>query len=337
MITRPKIKRTVDIHGTTIPGVIKNGDSYFFTDIEVYADGLVYCWEMVDFNILKMKLKNKWVSVSVPDNEFLSIHHVGNIKIKNANWLYSSNQYLKYIMSIVKKLNPKMENIFNCYGQDTKTINGVRYGWPLHGSPKSCLYDSPLTPLSELSLGDSMWLILKKDTKCYLGKIEIFEGGRVRVSGTPETKIYKFDEFINILEKKDVFARPKIGERMEIVGLGEFEIGEESEFFTCEELRGEIEDMRDRVKGEPGKVQTCFDCFLSYTNDPTRENHSKLKSAYEKVPDHLKMYCGDMDTKDIPIRMVLYGKAEIENWSHYQIAKEEGVELPTINVPDAKE
>ena len=77
--------------------------------------------------------------------------------------------------------------------------------------------------------------------------------------------------------------------------------------------------------------------FFTFVLEQIDKNHSKLKNAYEEVPDQLKMYCGDMDTKDIPIRMVLYGKGEIENWSHYQIAKEEGVELQTINVPDAEE
>ena len=34
------------------------------------------------------------------------------------------------------------------------------------------------------------------------------------------------------------------------------------------------------------------------------------------------MYCGDMDTKDIPIRMILCGMDEIKNWSHYQAAEQ---------------
>lgn len=34
--------------------------------------------------------------------------------------------------------------------------------------------------------------------------------------------------------------------------------------------------------------------------------------------------------------MILYGDEEIENWSHYQIAREEGYELPHIIVPKVK-
>lgn len=45
------------------------------------------------------------------------------------------------------------------------------------------------------------------------------------------------------------------------------------------------------------------------------------------------MYVGDMDTKDIEVRMIIYGDQEIENWSHYKLAKERGEALPTIIVP----
>ena len=48
------------------------------------------------------------------------------------------------------------------------------------------------------------------------------------------------------------------------------------------------------------------------------------------------MYVGDMDVKDTAVRMIIYGEQEIENWSHYQVAKERGEELPTINIPNPK-
>ena len=59
-----------------------------------------------------------------------------------------------------------------------------------------------------------------------------------------------------------------------------------------------------------------------------------LKVAFENIPEHLRVYVlGDMDTKDFPVRMIIYGEQEIEKWSHYQISKQEGIELPHIEVP----
>ena len=41
-----------------------------------------------------------------------------------------------------------------------------------------------------------------------------------------------------------------------------------------------------------------------------------------------------MDVKDVPIRMIIYGKKEIEYWSHRILARKLGQKpLPTIDVP----
>jgi hypothetical protein len=43
-----------------------------------------------------------------------------------------------------------------------------------------------------------------------------------------------------------------------------------------------------------------------------------------------------MDVKDIPIRMVIYGEDEIENWSHRIVGRQFGMDsLPTIHVKGA--
>ena len=75
--------------------------------------------------------------------------------------------------------------------------------------------------------------------------------------------------------------------------------------------------------------------YQNYMAEPSTKAMETLRQRYEAVPEHLRMYCGDMDTKDIPIRMILYGKGEIEHWSHYQAARELGEELPSINIPES--
>ena len=74
--------------------------------------------------------------------------------------------------------------------------------------------------------------------------------------------------------------------------------------------------------------------YERYMAEPSSKAMVAFRQKYEAVPEHLRLYCGDMDTKDIPIRMILYGKREIESWSHYQVAKAHGEELPSIDVPE---
>jgi hypothetical protein len=55
------------------------------------------------------------------------------------------------------------------------------------------------------------------------------------------------------------------------------------------------------------------------------------------VPEHKRMYVGDMDTKDVGVRMILFGDQEIEGWSHRAVARTQGIEpLPEIRVPKPK-
>ncbi|MDX3594315.1 NADAR family protein [Streptomyces sp. ID03-2B] len=62
--------RTAD--GVRIPGIsrhafIRNGSSYFLTDIVVYADGLIDCWGLMAFEEFEEKLRTGWVATTFPE------------------------------------------------------------------------------------------------------------------------------------------------------------------------------------------------------------------------------------------------------------------------------
>ena len=71
----------------------------------------------------------------------------------------------------------------------------------------------------------------------------------------------------------------------------------------------------------------------------SEEVQQELRQAYEAIPAHNRQYVlglGDMDVKDIPIRMIIYGEDEIENWTHRQVARKLGMRpLPYIKVKGA--
>ena len=83
------ISRTEVIDGFSIPGIIFNLQ-YHFIDLQVYRDGLVYCWEMVDLNLFKKKLIRNWVVTSIPDKEHISIFSLGNWQIDKGEWFYDN-------------------------------------------------------------------------------------------------------------------------------------------------------------------------------------------------------------------------------------------------------
>ncbi|EHQ25189.1 DUF7639 domain-containing protein [Mucilaginibacter paludis] len=118
-----------------------------------------------------------------------------------------------------------------------------------------------------------------------------------------------------------------------IYGLGNFSIAKKLYASFIQDKLLEIKDIQKRLKGEPTTLEICRQAHQDYLHNPSRSNQEKLRIAYENVPNHQKIYIGDMDTKDIEVRMIIYGEQEIENWSHYVLAKKKGETLPTIKFP----
>ena len=78
-------------------------------------------------------------------------------------------------------------------------------------------------------------------------------------------------------------------------------------------MADEIEELNDR----PSSLETCYHAYKQFQDNPTEQTREALRLAYEAVPRHKRHYVlHDMDLKDIPIRMILDGEQEIENWSH---------------------
>jgi hypothetical protein len=171
----------------------------------------------------------------------------------------------------------------------------------------------------------------------HLVKVNIFQDDSLVLSRLEAPVTLTITEFESLISEGIILTDIPIGSKIYIYGLGSFSIQEALDTTSIRDKLLEIKDIQRSLKGEPTSIQFCANAYKEYLDNPTLTNQEKLKIAYENVPDHQKMYVGDMDTKDIPIRMIIYGKQEIEKWSHYQIAKATGEILPSITVPGPKD
>lgn len=330
----PTVCRTREIRGFEIPGIIHNGD-YYLTDLRVFADGLINCWRMVDLPLFKKKLRSGWVVTSIPENSTLNIHGLGSIKIVRGHWSHTPRTLIKYIRSIIKELNPRLENLYNCHSRETEVINGVRYAAVDGGNPRPWKTKEPISPLVYGMFGSSLRHFEVRGGVYYLVNIQMFKDDTVLVYGGRDQRTLNYEDFKRQLDDPDYFKMPEPGSLVVIKGLVDFTAGE----WTCrideKDRAAEFHDVYERIHGRPGAIGLCVEALKQYMKNPTMETLDELREKYESVPSHLRMYCGDMDTKDIPIRMILYGEDEIKNWSHYQIAVGMGEQPPTITVPKA--
>jgi predicted NAD-dependent protein-ADP-ribosyltransferase YbiA (DUF1768 family) len=71
------------IEGTWRHVFINNGGTYFLTDLKIYADGLVDCWELVDFDVFQEKVRRGWVATSLAKNGRASAHLLASWQFKD--------------------------------------------------------------------------------------------------------------------------------------------------------------------------------------------------------------------------------------------------------------
>src|SRR5690242_10628936 len=104
-----RVFRTRTIDGVVLPAVIHNG-GYYFTDLPVFADGLVDCWELLDLQLFRQKLEQGWVVPAIPDGESISVHSLGSWRVEAGHWELDEEGLYQRVLSVVRSLNPKMEN-----------------------------------------------------------------------------------------------------------------------------------------------------------------------------------------------------------------------------------
>ncbi|MET6996857.1 DUF7638 domain-containing protein [Chitinophaga defluvii] len=321
------------IEGFSIPAIIHNS-SYFFVDIDVYADGRVQCWNFEDIEHFKKDVRRGWVALSIPDNEEISIHDLGSWTITNGSWVFDKESFIDYVLSLIKELNPKSENI---YQYSPKIINGIRIGESGTGSIYKEHKRTPNDPFPKKIDGKSVDLFYKIDNEYYLVKAIIFPDLTIDLCRLAKNVEITLQEFEELIAKEIIVTTILPNSKVNINGFGSFTVQEAQYTVEVKDKLLEIKDTIRELKGEPSSVDICREAYEQYINHPTLKNKEQLKISYENVPDHHKMYVGDMDTKDIEVRMIIYGEQEIENWSHYQVAKSMGGKLPTISIPKPKD
>lgn len=318
------------LEGVAIPAIIRNG-SYFFVDIDVYENGRVACWNFEDFKHFKKDVARGWVSTSIPNGDSISIHGLGDWVIGDGKWLFDQRSFINYVQSLIHELNPGLENMYT-YSQ--KIINGVRIGESGNGTAYKELQRIPNDPFPDKINGNSTNLFYKENSGYCLVRVNAFADNTIQISRLANPINTSIEDFEKLVEAGIIASQIPDNSPVLIYGLGSF-VAVTARFDTSiTDKLNEIKDVIRKLNGQMSTLDICRHDYETYMANPTAENRTKLKTSYERIPDHQKIYVGDMDTKDIAVRMILYGKNEIENWSHYQLAKQLGEELPTIKIPN---
>ncbi|WP_406858886.1 NADAR family protein [Streptomyces sp. HUAS MG47] len=117
MIGNRLIHREADgvrIPGTWRPAFIRNADTYFLTDLFVYADGLVDCWELVTLDEFHDKLRRGWVATELPEGGHASAHGLAAWTFTEPETGLTPDVMMGEVRDTVDQLNGRPDSTGRC-------------------------------------------------------------------------------------------------------------------------------------------------------------------------------------------------------------------------------
>lgn len=297
-----KIRRTKVIEGTVVPGIINNGGHYFYIDVDVYEDGMVNCWELVDLRGLRDKIHSNWLSPSIPAGEHLSVHGLGSYTVESANWLFNKESYFQHIKSKVKTLNPEWENIYTITAREQKSCEERRI---VH-SPSATNFYVTQELFYETIEGNGFTIFMKEGNKNYLVNLVIYKNGVVVRYDSSHEQTYQAEEVKALFEDGTFFTSFEAPTVVLIPDLGEVVFSRSLYSTKIEDKYTELLDMQKKLRGEQSSLEACREAYFMYLEHPSEFTRANLKEKYELVPEHERMFLGDMDTKDWDYRRIIY-------------------------------
>jgi uncharacterized protein (TIGR02996 family) len=283
--------------GVAIPAFIHNGN-YYLTALDVYADGVVDCWGCVDLALFRQKVATGWVVTRPPVGSRVSIHNLGLAQVVSADWEVSTTDVVRQVEEAVRQLNPEGTGLIDMGGTDTEVRNRVRY------AKLGLTNETPyrLAAGREVS-GKELPVFLVEQEKYRLLHWFVYADGQAQIGYGPVT--VKLELLSALFQQGRLTTSVPDGALVQIDGLGRFRASEGNWFVEPGERIREAIDCISTLNGSPDAVQRCIAQHEAYEQNPGPEQRELLRQAYEAVPAHLRMYCGDMDSKDWPIRRIL--------------------------------
>jgi uncharacterized protein (TIGR02996 family) len=287
------------VHGRAIPAFIHNF-SYHYAPVEVCGDGAINCWAFVDVPLFRGKLAQGWVVPRAQVGGTLSIHNLGQARVEAAEWDRTQVDIEQEVLDAIREMNPAMDGLLDMGGTDVEERNGLRYA---KGAGLGQAKPYRVTVSGDEVIGDELPVLEVATDGLRLRPWLIYADGLTQVGSA--TELLPIEAVGRMFEEGRLTLSVPAGTWVTLDGLGRFQAGEGYWWIEPRERLREASDLLDQLNGGPGARHLCIEAHRAYEAAPSDEKRQALRRAYEAVPEHLRMYCGDMDSKDGPIRRIL--------------------------------
>jgi len=287
------------VEGMTIPAIIHNSN-FFYISMPVYEDGSIDCWKRIALSNLSNELERGWLVTEIPVGKEVNFHGLGAYKILSAQWEHTQASYIVYVQECVQSMNSKMIGLFSETFEQKQRWKDKRVKWTAKGMPYKYKDNFGYT----LADGYSTNLFYLTDNGWQLTVITAYADETFSIDAVQD-QFFCLDEIRELFSTGRLSSNPK--GRITVLITSFATITAEALYATdSDEKLKEIEDMSVRISGKIGIHERCQKLYYEYLIWPCEENKERLRAAYEAVPEHERIYLGDMDTKDGDYRRILY-------------------------------
>lgn len=295
------VYRKQKIEGVTVPAIIHNS-SYFLIQMGVYEDGTVSCWDKCDLDDFIGFLKRGRVVTCIPEGKELSVNSLGSYKVISANWQYDIEGFDLHIRDTVRSINPEMANIYQTTQREKDKWKKARVGF----IPTAIPFKIKGQIGYDMIEGKSSYIFYRNDKgQLYITLITVYSDKTVQLEITGD-RTYSLEEIGKLLDSGTLSVAPKGEERVIIEGIGEIVLSKGGYCCKVSEKKKELNELALEMAGEKDAIDRCRHAHYLYLCEPTDWARENLRKAYEAVPEHQRMFLGDMDTKDSDFRRILY-------------------------------
>lgn len=297
-----KVYRRQLVEGISIPAIIHNR-SYFLIQMAVYADGIVSCWHKSDLQQFQEDLNRGWVVPTVPKGNELSVHHLGNFVIKKARWYHDAKSYYQQVREMVQDLNPEMVNLYHTTPSETAKWDKLHIRFS--ASPTPCKRKEGFG--YDFWDGRGNYIFCRQNGRLYLTTLTVFADKTVQLDGMGP-QYYTMEEIEQLFAQGTLCTNLDREEWATVFCLGELLLAPMAggyEISVHDKLQ-EIADDLSELLGEEDSMDLCRRAYHYYLEEPSEWSREKLRKAYEAVPEHMRMYLGDMDSRDSDYLRIIY-------------------------------
>jgi hypothetical protein len=203
------------------------------------------------------------------------------------------------VMEALRHWNPELRDLVDLEGESTELRGKVRFAKlpALDGVPFRT------TDSGESVFGREVPVVVSERDVRRLTRWFVYADGTSRIG--PDGKLVELAAAIDSVSAGIVDTRIRDGAWVHIDGLGRARFSRGHWFAKPQARVAEQKDHLAILRGDAGAVARCRECMQDHERAPSGASLERLREAYLAVPEHLRMYCGTMDTKDFAIRAAL--------------------------------